>query len=253
LTIARALSQHPQIRCLHEPRPQMIRLSAELDHGLKTEAQVRRELFEIYCNSSVFPVGRWQGESDQKYWNLIPLLAELMPGARFVWLVRDGRDVVASKRAGVCFSATEAEQGDPIHEEVLRRWMYYREDGAKSGDIAAEEWGRLSAFERGCWSWSYVNRGIESRLARLPAPSCFVRVENLQGQIDRVLRFLDLEPLPLEVSRHNEAKRSAAHRWQTWDDGQRAIFERWCGGDMDRWYPGWRGVNGRWDEWVPGA
>ena len=94
-TIANALSKHKDIICLHEPRPQLIRLSTALAHKEKDLSSIEAELFDIYCNSSTYP-SKVYGESDQKNWNLIAILARLIPNSKFVWLLRDGRDMVSS-------------------------------------------------------------------------------------------------------------------------------------------------------------
>jgi hypothetical protein len=249
LTLARVLSQHPQVRCVHEPRPQMIRLSAEYDYGLKTRELVERELRGIY-GVSVMPAGFHCGESDQKYWSLIPLLATVLPHSRFIWVVRDGRDVVASKFAGTWFRPVEAERGDPVGQDLNHRWMYYREDGAKSGALPAAQWEGMSVFAKNCWGWQHVNAKIEEHLNRLPAERWMrVRLEELSGKTDELFRFLGVEPAAVRVERHNAAERSRAHRWAAWDAGERTDFERACADGMNRWYAGWRSDAGEWQPW----
>ena len=248
MTIAKALSQHPEIQCLHEPRPQMIRLSAELGHGLRSREQVARELRDLYCVSGVVPKQKAAGESDQKCWNLIPLLGEMLPQARFIWLIRDGRDVVASKFDCAWFDPGERERGSPVASDLTRRWMYYREDGALAGALSAERWDQMSKFEKICWDWLYMNEGIEQRLAQVSADRWLqVRLEELHVRMPEILRFLAVTATaPIQVERHNATAPSQRLGWSAWGEAERRIFEKWCGAGMDRWYPGWRKEHGDW-------
>ena len=243
-TIAKVLSQHPRIVCLHEPRPQMLRLSTELAHGLKTVAAVEEELRAIFCESSVFPSDRLYGESDQKYWNLIPFLARLLPESRFIWLTRDGRDVVASTFGQDWFPAG-ARIGDPASDQLYQRWLYYRLDGSRCGAFPAAEWASLPLFEKNCWHWNYINVGIERDLLAIGQDRWRrVRLEDLSDGIAEAYRFLRVEPAPVRVETHNQGN-YPVRRWQQWSTAETEAFARWCGAGMDRWYPGWRKSDSR--------
>lgn len=241
-TIARVLSQHPRILCYHEPRPQMIRLSTEFAHGEKSAADVETELRSVFCESSVFPADRRWGESDQKYWNLIPFLARLLPESRFVWLIRDGRDVVASM-FGQDWFRDGARVGDPVSNEMIERWRYYRVDGTLCSAFSPGDWAVLSRFEKSCWNWQYVNERIETDMAALgPDRWRMVRLEELGSRAADLCRFLDVDPMALKVETHNRAPQTI-RRWKQWSEAEHAAFERWCGAGMSRWYPGERGAS----------
>jgi hypothetical protein len=239
LTIARLLSQHPLVNCMHELRPQMIALSTEFAHGVKTAADVRRELRAVFCESSTRPADRVSGESDQKYWNLIPMLAELMPGSQFIWLIRDGRDVVASTFSRGWYRA-DGHQGDPLSLRLGDRHAHYRLDGGKCGAFASADWERLSAFEKNCWHWTYVNDTIGRLLSSLPQDRWVqVRVEDLRERKEEVFRFLGVHALPVKVEVHNRTA-GKIDRWSQWPEERREQFERQCGEAMDLLYPLWR-------------
>jgi hypothetical protein len=239
-TIARVLSQHPGVKCLHEPRPQMIRLSTELAHGIKTAADVEEELRAIFCESSVFPADRMYGESDQKYWNLIPILARLLPNSRFIWLIRDGRDVAASKYATTWFREEEKQQGTADSADLTLRWMHYREDGARAGCFSGEQWTAMPVFEKICWSWQHVNEGIEREIGDLPRDRwAMIRLEELEERIGDLFWLLAVDSSPVKVEQHNRSA-GAVKRWEEWDSSMRRTFEARCGAGMDRWFPAWR-------------
>ncbi|AGY56532.1 acetyltransferase [Gloeobacter kilaueensis JS1] len=236
------LTQLPDVTCIHEGRPQLVRLATELAHGLKQKEQVKEELRALYCNSSVFS-GYLHGEIDHKLCQLIGVLAELLPAGKIIWLIRDGRNAVASTWTEGWFSCEEAEQIVPVNYNSGNpklRWISYRLDGAKCGCFSEEEWNRLSTFERNCWYWSYSNREIERQLSSLPASrKAFFRLEELQTQLGNWLTFLGLQQQQ-DLSLIAPTQGTGAPGWQSWQADQIAAFERQCAGEMDRWYPGWR-------------
>lgn len=248
-TIARVLSQHPRITCLHEPRPQMIRLSTEFAHGIKTALAVEEELRAIFCESSVFPVDQLYGESDQKYWNLIPFLARILPESRFIWLIRDGRDVSSSKHATAWFNEAEEAQGVADADDMKLRWMYYRENGWRAGCFSKEQWGVMSVFEKICWSWQYVNEGIERRVRALPRDRwMMIRLEDLSERVGDLFSFLAVDTVPVKVEQHNRSV-GTVKKWEQWDASMHRAFEARCAAGMDHWYTRWRAVNGEWRVW----
>lgn len=246
-TISSLLSQHSQITCLHEPRPQLIRLSTEFAHGEKSYQQTKDELYSIYCNSGIYPSG-YYGESEQKLWNLIAILAELIPSSKFIWLIRDGRDVVASTYARAWFdSELENREGSSISstKEILQRWMFYRLNGAKCGVFSHTEWQKMSVFERNCWYWSYVNSSIERQLQQLSDDRFFqVKIEDIQNQTADIQNFLGVESQLLQtpklnIHKHHQNWYKKHDYWSNWQEQQKSSFIEYCGEAMDKWYPHW--------------
>lgn len=236
-TIAETLSQHPAIECAHEPHPELISLSTEYAHGEKSSDAVRAELREIYSRR-VYPRNRWVGESDQKCWNLIPFLAELIPESRFIWLIRDGRDVVASTYSQNWFPTRER-PGSPDSANLYDRWLYYRLNGAKCGAMSFEEWHAMSEFGKNCWHWIHINRGIERQLAALPQDRVRqVKLEELGEALPGLVNWLGLKAVTINTGVHNKATYKV-RRWEAWNDEERQAFRKWCGAGMDEWYPGW--------------
>jgi acetyltransferase-like isoleucine patch superfamily enzyme len=239
-TMAGLLSQHPDVTCIHEHVPQLVRLSSEYAYGWKTREQVKAELTAIYLEGKTYP-GGFYGESNQKLFNLFPILAEMFPQGRFIWLMRDGRNVVASyvsHERGI-FSPEEHAQGSPIIHG-WRRWAYYRLEGNKCGVFSDSEWVAMSRFERACWFWYYVNNQIEINLRGLPSKQWMIlKLENLAEQIPEIYQLIRAAPLQTEVLHLNKAW-YPKNTWENWSAEQNALFEKWCGTMMDRLYPDWR-------------
>ncbi len=242
-SIAATLSKISTVTCLHEPRPKLNWLSSQLANGKKSKQKVKRKLYSIYCRHGKYPEGSY-GESDQKLWNLVSLLAECIPSSKFIWLIRDGRDVVASIYSRGWFSKSEQEKGyanGKLHEEMIKARVY----GDNCGYFKRDEWAAMCDFERCCWYWFYVNEAIEKQLNRLPVECYFfVKLEELSKRIEELCDFLGVtdEHAPLRVEHLNKANYSLK-KWVDWTDDEKRIFEHWCGASMNKWYNGWRNTN----------
>lgn len=232
-TIARVLDQHPLCRCAHHHPAHrvLIRLGAEYCHG-----EIDADDLMFFLEGMFPPRAGWPvvGESDQRFSYVIPLLAALPGSPRFIWLIRDGRDVVASAHARGWY-------GD---EPPRRVWPRARIQGDRSGDLPAEEWAAMPAFERCCWYWAFTNERIAADLAELSAARwTFVRLEDLASApgppLTRIRHLLGLPWWPLRIV-HANKNPSAPRRHAEWTAEQHAAFERRCGAGMDRWYPDWR-------------
>lgn len=249
-TISHALSQHPEITCLHEPRTQLIRLSTEFAHGIKDYAKVREELYSIYCNSSISLTAVY-GECDQKIWNLIPILDEILPTCKFIWLIRDGRDVVSSTLSRGWFSAREEIYGKRNVGDIGARWIYYRLHGAKCKEFEDVVWEDMTTFERNCWYWNYINSGIQKHLSQIPTQrKLMVRLEDINEKFNEIFHFLQVRSHNISPEKKNTKEEWRKHyislglfedsKWPEWNIKQKSLFTRWCGDKMDLWYPNWR-------------
>lgn len=237
-TLAEVLNRHERCRCEHEPRHNMIRISTQWLHGELSEAQVRAELSANFNDCSVYPVSLVCGESDHKYGNLIPFLADLMPEAKFVWVIRDAEKVVASSVGRGWFDDYEyGYAAQPVRPEFSEpKWSEYRGNGHLAGVFSEEEWRGMSAFERNCWYWRFWNEKIESDLAQLPQNRwSFVRLEELSDSMGDLQQFLQLPGDRLEVTVENKARHDKVTR-HSWSEQDKAAFTRWCEPGMEKWY-----------------
>ena len=144
----------------------------------------------------------WGDSSNKLSW-LIPDLAALFPEARFIHLVRDGRKVASSyfhKLAAECYDERSTEilgayladpgRVPPPPPEKKYWWPQPAEPAA------AEEFSRLSQFERICWHWAEINRVIMRDLSAIAKNQrLFLRLEDLRVQptsVQELCAFLGL-------------------------------------------------------------
>ena len=231
-TIADILGMHPHVVAKHEPRNALIKLSTDYAHGLLTREEAKSTLERMYLDGSVFHEDRTYVESDLKYFNLFPILNEIFPEAKFIWLIRSGDKVVTSTFSRSWFS----DSSQDVWHSVF--WFYhkFRVQGDLSGDLSVEEWAMMTPFQRNCWYWAYVNATIERDFAALaPERKLFLRLEDLDARVDDLLAFLGRGHADLTVKRTNEAfyKKTGP---DSWTEEQKADFERICGPMMKRLY-----------------
>jgi hypothetical protein len=171
---------------------------------------------------------------------LAPFIEDLhkgFRGAKFVWLVRDGRDFVASAVARGWY--TDHERVDPPNT-----WAAYRICADVIGEMGKDEWQQLSAFERCCWYWAWWNRVIYKGLHTVATEDWRIfTLEGLAGQSDelgRLQRFLGLGDIDMPRLWHTNKGKGPSRKWSVWTANESASFESLCGELMDQLYPGWR-------------
>lgn len=233
--MALTLSQHPRLCAIHEPYIDLIEASyrrlGDLDWG--TDRDGRTNVYEYLRTVCPLPAGPQRvGIVDHALANLIGDIGRAFGhNTQVVWLVRDGRRVVASGMGRGWY--TQKERLYPPHE-----WAKYRWRGDLAGDVDEQTWNDMGPFARNCWYWSAVNQRIRTGLAEA---SAFVRwrkvhLETLTSEVvDDLHWWLGVEPLRVPVAVSNTGGK-AVEKWQpeNWSDEYKETFERWCGEEMER-------------------
>ncbi|MCI5144165.1 MAG: hypothetical protein D3923_01250 [Candidatus Electrothrix sp. AR3] len=245
-SIARTLNKVDKCYGIHEPTPELILESSGYHYGKISPESIRKLLHETRCptiNSEIYC------ESNQTLSLIIPELVAVFPQARFIWLVRNGLDVVASAYQKQWYSGHSENHSTyeacPPLEKV---WIDGRVRADLAGDMSEVKWHALNRFEKCCWYWSYINRIIEKDLNRHAADRFFtLRLEDMPHTMPELLSWMGLtttagNKLP-PVERANIAKRIPFH-WTNWSLEQHQAFGRYCGTEMDKFYPSWMDVTG---------
>lgn len=245
-TVAKVLSQSSGCRCLHEPEPRLVAEATRYRYG-EVEHDV---VVDLLRRTRTEDRDVLRGETNNKLALLVPALHDAFADAKYVWLVRDGRDTVASMVQRGWYAPSE-------DDERASAWQRWRPQGDRLG-VSAAAWASWDQFERVCWAWAWVNGLIEEDLAAVGQDrSTTVRLEELGAALPGLADFLGLEPFAATIDRANRRstdERAADNRtnvvgrvetWQDWDERQREVFTRHAGALMDRHYTAWRGA----DEW----
>jgi acetyltransferase-like isoleucine patch superfamily enzyme len=238
--IAKNLNRHAGIICQHEPKLSLVTLSTKYSHREVSIEKVKQELMMLYCEQYTFP-DLVYGESDQKLSNMVPLLRDILPSAKFIWLLRNPVDTINSTFSRGWFLDNDLYptqvQRETYTENYKPMYSQYRVHADKAGLMSEQEWKDMSPFARNCWYWSYWNEMIEAHLKTLPVgQSMLVRLEDLQFQMPEILRFLGL---PYDVSLEVQQANQAVYKLLTqsdWSADMQADFDRICLPNYRRWY-----------------
>ncbi|MBL6939861.1 MAG: sulfotransferase [Alphaproteobacteria bacterium] len=200
----KALSANTDIEMHHEYAVQITQPTAVRSYlGLINRQKCLQILDETYAAAVRYSDHAHWGDSSNKLSWIIPELAELLPEAKFVHLVRDGRKV-----AGSYFRKL----GDECYDDRSNAAMQAHYDGKagapppekkywwpvpRRGDPAAEAFRGFNQFQRISWHWAEINRVILGELAKLPtARTLFTTLEALSSSPDAVEGLYDFLNLP---------------------------------------------------------
>ena len=238
-TLAHLMRTVEGVGAFHEPRPQLIAHATRYAYGEISRAEMREILHDTFVRMGTFDPTLLHFESDQKYSNLIPLLAEILPQAKFVWLARDGRDVVSSCYGRGWYRYGKDVQGT-FEATVYPPWRHYRIEGDRCGEMSTKAWESLSPFGKSAWYWGFINRTIDRDLASLPPQrSFFLRLEELNPRDDELMQFLGVRK-KVDLIPHSNRASYDVKRFSDWTGQQKMVFDKFCGSMMDRLYPQWR-------------
>jgi len=235
-SIAHTLNNHKEIVCLHEPKSQLVSLSSRYVHKEITKEKVVRELKQMYAKSNTAKINLY-GESDMYLVPILDVLIEVFPKAKFIWQIRDGREVVSSGVGRDWFGKSEIERAKPISFEE-RGWYYYyyKINPSRMNIFSEAEWEGMSVFQRNCWYWNFINCKIESDLKSVDKENVlFVRLEDLNENVDFIFDFLKIKNQSIRMHKKNSGK-YAINKYSKWSDANKLYFKDSCGELMRRLY-----------------
>jgi glycosyltransferase involved in cell wall biosynthesis len=242
-TIAKSLSELVDCVCLHEPAPQLIKESSAFRYG-----RLDKDRLKSFILQTRIPLlnGKVYGESNQTLSLIVPVLAECFPKGKFIWLIRNGLDVVSSIYARQWYSGHSANH-DRYEDcpQIEKDWIDGRIMGDLCGDVPLAKWNSMNPFARCCWYWAYVNRTIEQdlRLYCLTDSYQQLKLEHLDRDFPEIIEWLDFDCTNyMKAGRHNKAHYKL-YPWQKWSAEEKTVFLYWCSPLMDRLYPDWRILN----------
>ena len=236
--------------CLTEPAPNLTYETREMMDGRCADpfGVISRTLAPRI--HSVLDQGLIYGEKNNTLGPFVPYLARHF-AAKFVLVVRDGRDVTRSlmnwhnQMFGTVYR--ECKEMGELSERaqqmagglsVENDWSDYSRPRPSVGDPWHERWLDLSRFEMCAWYWAYINRLFLNNLEQIqadrwmcidytrPSPESVVKIAEFLGLtgVDRtkVQLHLDSKVNSLE-QRTGESGRFPA--WDCWDTDRTAQFE----------------------------
>ena len=234
-SIASFLSRHPQVQAFHEPRGQLVRLSCQLAHRSISQQQAVDEMKELFSATRISPK-IVRVESDQKYFNLGPVISQVLPNAKFVLLIRDARQFVASAEHRGWFSSD-----DTADKQFAQRWRQFRLRGDLCGSYNVDEWYKSTSFEKCCWYWNYVNSTTLKFFDDHRTENCrVIRTDRIEAESEALFKFLGVDSFDIPVLVTNRGRGGRPSHSSKWSESQWDIFTTICGALMDEWFGEWR-------------
>jgi hypothetical protein len=230
-TLSDLLSSVPGCAVEHERTPKLLdEVKAFVEGSLSRDAMV-----DLLRRTRAPSVGyNLSGESNTQLSFVLPLLAEAFPSARVIWLMRDGRDVVASMVARGIYHPRELEDRGGAKD-----WARARLQADRVGDLSSDAWERLDPFGRCCWLWSFTQRVIGRDLARLSLPRIRIRLEGLAASRSELAEFCGLPEGALHIVPHSNRSARTPRGSRAWSGSELELFRQHCGPVMNEHYPGW--------------
>lgn len=173
--------------------------------GLASAEEARAVLGRTHAAAVRYSEAAHWGDSSNKLSWLISDLAALMPEARFVHLVRDGRKVAGSyfrKLFAECYdnpstAILQAHYDNPLKNPAPPPEKKYWWPVPRKADPQAQSFRHFDRFSRIAWHWAEINRVVLGKLAELPREqSLFVRLEDLQAAPDDVRNLCGFLEIP---------------------------------------------------------
>jgi hypothetical protein len=173
--------------------------------GLASAEEARTVLSRTHAAAARYSEAMYWGDSSNKLSWLISDLAALLPEAKFVHLVRDGRKVAGSyfrKLFAECYddrstAILQAHYDNPLKNPAPPPEKKYWWPVPRKADPRAQGFRQFDQFSRIAWHWAEINRVILAALASLPRErSLFVRLEELQASAAKVRALCDFLEIP---------------------------------------------------------
>lgn len=203
--LQKALSAAGQIEMHHEYMVHIVQpLAVRRAMGWVARGETLDILRATYASAIRYSDAPLWGDSSNKISWLIPELAELLPDAKFIHLVRDGRKVSSSyfhKLGEECYddrstAALQAYADNPARDLPPPPEKKYWWPLPRQNDPAAQAFRSFDQFERIAWHWAEINRVILDSLSALAAERRhFARLEALHenpGAVAALFEFLGL-------------------------------------------------------------
>lgn len=179
--------------------------------------------------------GRYYIESNVGYYGLLDILPHTFVRHKAVYIVRDGRDWVASNM----------KWGEMYGKGKIRSLVAHNWPEAK--DISEDEyynkWDELSRFEKLCWAWSRLNKYAIDRINENPNAT-WSRFEDIffgehrYENLKRLIEFLtdmghevSMSYLPFDGWLEKKIHSNTGYYpdWANWSSFEQQSFEEICG------------------------
>jgi len=233
-SLAKFLNHFSENYALHEPLPNLLKEGNDYARNLIDSSQIKDKFIaarqyhfkKLVNNPSIVNYI----ESNNRLYSFIEPLRELYKGAKFIHVVRDGRDVV---RSGVSRNFyTTKDKAYRIRANHFPDDPYY------------DKWRDMDQFQKVCWWWLKKEQLIYDAThdyndsIMIKFNDLFDSKRNYPG-LKKILNFLDFSEINDEeinrfLKKENSTKKFKFDHWSNWDKQTNKKFETIAGKHMLR-------------------
>lgn len=240
-TFARDLSACDGCSIVHEADPPLlVEVTRRLSGSMTGSEMV--DLLRKTRGGERLGQERVRGESNQRLSFILPEVTKAFPKAKYIWVIRDGRDVVASTLHRGWYGPLDAFRAKREPES----WSAHRITAPLVGEADENVWAAWSPFRRTCWYWSYTNRTVAREIDRLGLACLAVTLREIDANWNEITNWIDVpnksgqrRPPANEARPRRLRGLARPQRWQEWSMRQRRVFTDVAGDVMDEHFAGW--------------
>ncbi len=152
-----------------------------------------------------------------------PAIAELMPNAKFIHIIRHpGEFVRSGMRRGYYQTMPSELSGHLI---------------PKKNDSIFEQWNSLSLLEKISWQWNEINSEIENFKEKIPKSRIMTVKSNDLFEslevVEELIRFIDIKPIKKDILKHkhkgkvNTQINGSYPEYELWSEEEQMSLKKW--------------------------
>lgn len=258
-SLAKILNTATNTICQSEPMPNLSRETRLAMEGKLNDLEIDLILEESVIKR-VNDFSNEYGVYGEKNVTFAPFITKMYQklGCKFIFLKRDGRDVVTSminwheQKFGNFYKEANS-KGNPSNDALnaAKNLLAFEDISDFSrprpikGDSFYDEWNTLSRFEMCCYYWSYINELYLKELSKIPKEA-YIELDYTNVTPERMIEIGDfLGLLDFEYEKINEMLNNKINsledrghvsgkfpKWINWDSTYREKFDRFASKTM---------------------
>jgi hypothetical protein len=180
-------------------------------------------------------------ESNPGFWSLLPILNDIMPNLKIIYVVRDGRTWLRS-----VYSRKIDKRGNLKKDRHGLVWKFTADD--KKVDEYYGLWNKMNIIEKLAWTWKIKNETIyksiknNSNAITVKFEDIFHAEKNYNG-LQEIINFISNDyPVKLNLNditsplkeKVNKTPDFLLPKYENWSEGQKDGFKRIAGNFMSK-------------------
>lgn len=221
-TLSALLDLCPNLLSFHEPRPLLYKMSkSSFQNGMTNCEKIWDDSFmslRADLLESALASGVGYTETSPQSTFMAPAISRVIPGAKFIHLVRHPADVVRSGMRRGWYAGHSADSTRITPKEDC---------------VVSEHWSEMSQFEKNTWLWSETNKWIYQYTSSLPEDKyLFLKAEDIYNGnreiLEQVFKFCGAE-----YPEEKKINKILSKKYNRQSVGKFPEFDQWSSTEVD--------------------